>query len=314
MNGRNEVMIQRIRAAPVDSSLRFAVAGDSGAWPDPTAEAIFGQLVRQIAALDPLPVFFANLGDFAGPGTLDRHQRYVELVEPLPIPDLCIVGNHDLDDPDGPATFERFHGPMNFEFAHGHTRFVAIHGQPGIAGEIVVPGVGSPEGTQGPRDEDLAFLDRSLHRAGEPHRVVLMHMPPHLEGHYAPHTDWGFKQREKEFLDLLQTHGVSLVVCAHGLAFDHHVRDGIHFVMSGGGGTGLCSHLSGICTEGAGRPEDRGALFHAVELTIHDRGAVSGRVIQAFADQAVPARFSFGDSAGQEMPTGRARRSPAERP
>jgi len=252
MNGRNEVMVQRIGAAPLDSSLRFAVAGDSGAWPDPTAEAIFGQLVRQIAALDPLPVFFANLGDFAGPGTLDRHERYLELVEPLPIPDLCIVGNHDLDDPDGPETFERVHGAMNFEFGHGHTRFVAVHGQPGIAGEIVVPGVGSPEGIQGPRDEDLTFLDRSLQRADEPHRVVLMHTPPHLDGHYAPHADWGFRQREGEFLDLLRTHNVSLVVCAHGLAFDHHIHDGIHFVMSGGGGTASAR------TDAASAPTARG--------------------------------------------------------
>jgi hypothetical protein len=313
-NGRNEAMVQRIRAAPVDSSLRFAVAGDSGAWPDPTAEAIFGQLVHQVAALEPLPVFFANLGDFAGPGTFDRHERYLELVEALPIPDLCIVGNHDLDDPDAPETFERVHGPMNFEFGHGHTRFVAIHGQPGVAGEIVVPGVGSPEGTQGPRDDDLAFLDRSLQRAAEPNRVVLTHMPPHLDGHYAPHTDWGFKQREQEFLDLLQTHHVNLVVSAHGLAFDHHVHEGIHFVMSGGGGTGLCSHRTGICSEGAGRPEDRGALFHFVELTVHAHGAVSGRVVQAFAGRAAPARISFGDPTGQRMPARQARRAPTEQP
>jgi len=120
-------------------------------------------------------------------------------------------------------------------------------------------------------------------------------MPPHLGGHYAPHPDWGFKRRESEFLDLLRTHQVRLVVCAHGLAFDHHVHQGIHFVMSGGGGSGLCSHRRGVCAEGAGRPEDRGALFHAVELAIDEGGAVSGRVIQAFAAAAAPARFGFGD-------------------
>jgi len=54
-------------------------------------------------------------------------------------------------------------------------------------------------------------------------------------------------------------------------------------VMSGGGGSGLCSHLRGICTAGAGRPEDRGALFHAVELSLAGTGDVSGRVLQAFA-------------------------------
>jgi hypothetical protein len=63
--------------------------------------------------------------------------------------------------------------------------------------------------------------------------------------------------------------------------------------MSGGGGTGLCSHYRGVCTEGDGRPEDRGALFHFVELVVSEAGAVSGRVHQAFAPPGAP-RITFG--------------------
>ena len=118
-------------------------------------------------------------------------------------------------------------------------------------------------------------------------------MPPHLDDHFAPHAVWGFKQREAEFLAVLQRHDVKLVCCAHGLAFDHHVHEGIHFVMSGGGGTGLCSHFNGVCTEGSGRPEDRGSLFHVVEITVRESGAVSGRVIQAFEPSGSAARLSF---------------------
>ncbi len=284
---RNAAMVEGIERTPAAYPVRFAIAGDSGAWPDPTAEAIFGDLVRRISELDPPPVFFANLGDFAGPGTSERHDRYLELVQRLPVPDLCIVGNHDLDDPAGAANFERVHGPANFTFAHGHTRFVALHAAPGIPGRIEV------SGSEGPRDEDLAFLERTLQAADEPNRVVLMHMPPHLRGHFAPHEEWGFREREDEFLAILRAHGVGLVCCAHGLAFDYHVHDGIHFVMSGGGGTGLCSHLHGVCTEGPGRPEDRGALFHAVELAIAKDGRVSGRILQAF-DRAGAADRHFG--------------------
>jgi hypothetical protein len=276
-------MAERIERTPVGYPFRFFVAGDSGAWPDPTADGIFGQLVSQIAALDPPAVFFANLGDFAGPGTIARHEEYIALVSTLPIPDVCVVGNHDLDDQSGPDSFARVHGPMNFEFAYGHTRFIAIHAEPGVPGVVEVPGVDTPEGTEGPRDEDLAFLEGRLAAAVEPHRVVLMHMPPHLDGHLAPHAEWGFKQREREFLAVLRAHDVKLVCCAHGLAFDDHVHDGIRFVMSGGGGTGLCSHFRGVCTEGPGHPEDRGALYHAVEITVSEAGATSVRVLQAFA-------------------------------
>jgi hypothetical protein len=269
-------MARRVEEAPAAAPLRFVVAGDSGAWADPTADAIFSQLVRQVATLDPPPLFFANLGDFAGPGTPERHEHYLSLVEPLTVPDLCVVGNHDLDDPRGADTFERVHGQMNLTFAHGHTRFVVLHAAPGEVGEV------GTDGREGPRDDDLRFLDETLGAAQEPNRVVLMHAPPHLDGHYAPHAEWGFRAREREFLALLREHRVALVCCAHGLAFDTVVRDGTRFVMSGGGGTGLCSHYRGICTQGDGRPEDRGALYHAVELSVTAEGTVSGRVLQAF--------------------------------
>ena len=285
-------MAARIESAPTGETVRFAVAGDSGAWPDATADAIFSALLDQLAELDPAPAFFANLGDFAGPGTIERHERYLRLVDALPFPDVCVIGNHDLDDSGGAAAWAQVHGAVNFTFACGHTRFVALHAEPGVLGQVEVPGDGTPEGTEGPRDEDLAFLDAALAAADEPNRVVLMHMPPHLDGRYAPHADWGFRRPEREFLELVRRHGVALVCCAHGLAFDHVVRDGVHFVMSGGGGTGICSHMGGICTQGDGRPEDRGALFHAVALEISPAGAVSGRVLQAFAGRA--ARITFG--------------------
>jgi hypothetical protein len=288
-------MADRIEAAPVDDVVRFVVAGDSGAWRDPTAKAIFASLVAQVAALDPPPAFFANLGDFAGPGTRERHEAYLRAVEPLAVPDICVVGNHDLDDPAGADTWADVHGPMNLTFGHGHVRFVVLHAEPGVVGEVDVPGVGTPEGCVGPRDDDLAFLSETLAAAAEPHRVVLMHMPPFLDGHYAPHEDWGFRQREADFLDLLRRYGVRLVCCAHGLAFDTVVVDGVRYVMSGGGGSGLCSHYRGICTAGGGRPEDRGALFHAVELSIAADGAISGRVLQAF-DCTGKTRIRFGDA------------------
>ncbi|MDQ3765892.1 MAG: metallophosphoesterase [Actinomycetota bacterium] len=292
--GRNLIMSRAIEAAPVQFPFRFVVAGDSGAWADPTADGIFGQLLSQVQRLDPAPVFFAHLGDFAGPGTIERHDHYLGLVGELQVPNICVVGNHDLDDPGGRQAFGRIHGPMNFDFAYGDTRFVVLHGQAGVDGEVVISA--TAEGVEGPLDEDLDFLSRVLVSAAEPTRIVLMHMPPYLEGHFAPHEDWGFRQREQKFLDFLDEHGVALVCCAHGLAFDTFVHNNVRFVMSGGGGTGLCSHYRGVCAEGDGHPEDRGSLFHAVEITVHESGGIGGRVIQAFDNDN--ARISFGPLPG----------------
>jgi calcineurin-like phosphoesterase family protein len=287
---RNSSMAERIGSAPVRYPFSFVVAGDSGAWPDPTADGIYSQLLRQVARLEPAPVFFANLGDFAGPGTPDRHEHYLRLVDGLPVPDICVVGNHDLDDEGGPDAWSRVHGPMNFDFAYGDTHFVVIDGAPGEVGEVDIR-VDVP--VEGPREEALAFLERSLEAADAPNRMVLTHMPPNLNGHYEPHPEWGFQRREDEFLELLRRHGVGLVCCAHGLAFDHHVHDGIQFVMSGGGGTGLCSNFRGICAEGEGHPADRGSLFHMVQIEIAGDGAVSGKVLQAFEPEPGRARLRF---------------------
>jgi hypothetical protein len=280
---RNLRMAQRIAAAPVHYPFSFVVAGDSGAWADPTADAIYTQLLEQTARLRPAPLFFANLGDFAGPGTRERHEHYLRLVERLPMPNVCIVGNHDLDDPGGPATWAQVHGPANFEFGYGHTRFIAIDAAPSE----------TPDGTDGPDDDALAFLAHSLEAATEPHRVVLMHCPPHFDERFDPHPEWGFTVRKPAFLDLVRRHDVNLVCCAHALLFDHHVDRGTHFVLSGGGGSAICSHLRGVCTPGEGAPEDRGALFHAVEIAITEDGAVSGRVLQAFDPVDGHARLRF---------------------
>src|SRR5215216_5697983 len=96
---RNRLLAERIARTDAQYPFRFVDAGDSGAWPDATADGIFSELLDQIAELDPPPVFFANLGDFAGPGTPERHEDYLRLVADLPFPNLCVVGNHDLDDP-----------------------------------------------------------------------------------------------------------------------------------------------------------------------------------------------------------------------
>jgi hypothetical protein len=282
---RNLRMAELIGAAPVHFPLSFVVVGDTGAWPDPTADAIFSQLLRQIAELDPAPLFLANLGDFAGPGTPARHRDYLELVAPLSLPNVCLIGNHDLESRGATEAWAAVHGPMNFQFAHGNTCFVAIDGASGHAGEL---GDTTPPDTAGPSLESLRFLDETLAATREPYRVVLLHAPPHLDGHYAPQPECGFRQGEPEFLDIIRRHGVKLVCCAHGLGFDHYVRDGIRFVMSGGGGAALYpSYRNAGC--------ERDALFHAVELRLTETAAVQGRVIQAFAPRGSAPPLTFGD-------------------
>jgi hypothetical protein len=155
----------------------FVVAGDSGAWPDPTAEAIYAQLLRQTAELE--PVFFANLGDFAGPATRERHEEYLRRGRGAagagPVRDRQPRPRR----PERPGGVGGVHGPRNFDFAYGHTRFVALDAAPGRVGELAVE---EPGGVAGPREEALAFLAERLEAAEEPHKIVLMHCPPAFDG------------------------------------------------------------------------------------------------------------------------------------
>lgn len=152
-------MAERISKTPGRYPFSFVIVGDSGAWPDPTADAIFAQLLTQIARIRPSPLVFANLGDFAGPGTHQRHAHYLKLVERLPLPNCASVGNHDRDDPSATDAWAEIHGPTNFEFAHGHTRFIAIDAGPGRARGAELE---TAAGTNGPGEETLAFLARAL--------------------------------------------------------------------------------------------------------------------------------------------------------
>jgi hypothetical protein len=185
------------------------------------------------------------------------------------------MGNHDMDDPRGWETFQQIHGPQNFQFVYGHTRFISLNCQPR---------------TNGLRDEDLDYLEESLRGDNHALRIVLMHMPPNLANHYAPHSEWGFTKSEQEFLALIKAYNVRLVCCAHVIAYDYTVHDGTAYVVSGGGGWGLCSHF-GICNEA--KPPQRGSFYHFVDVTIADTGAISGRIVRAFEGTKADPNYGF---------------------
>jgi len=220
---------------------------------------------------------FANLGDFAGPGTRERHERDLSLVDALPFSSICVLGNHDLDGREGWETFECVHNAATFDFAHGNTRFVAVNCQPS---------------TDGPRDEGLDFLDSRFHGDDHPNRVVLMHMPPSFGGRYAPHAEWGVTWNEREFLDLVRRLGVKLVCCAH-VAYDTHVHRGKRYVVFGGGGTALCLYLAGACLGTTGSAPERGSFDHVVEITVDAAGRMAGRVFRAFEEARSDPAYVF---------------------
>ena len=291
---RNAAMIARIEAAPVQYPFRFVILGDTAATPRPEADAVFSGMLGQIQRLDPAPLFLANLGDFSGPGSRDRHEDYLRLVEPVAIPNICLMGNHDRDDPAGWEIFPDVHGNMDYQFAYGHTRFICINSHSCNGGR---PG----DRVDGPRAEDLAYLEKCLREDDHRRRIVLMHQPPDLDNHFAPPVDPGFRHLQREFLALMNEYHVDLVCAAHILIYDCHERDGTGYVTSGGGGWGLYGDFDPPIHV-PDDPPHRGSFFHFVEITVAESGTISGRVIKAGHAAADP-RFSFTRPHGPDRST-----------
>ena len=261
-------MIKRIEKTPLSYPIRFMFTGDSAAGINPVGDAIFSQMLSQVESLEAKPLFFVNIGDFAGPGVPPRHEHYIKMVDDrLTVPNICVIGNHDMDIPMGLDTFRSIHGPENFEFSYGHTRFVAIN-------DSVESG--------GPSERELEFIENALKGDDHKMRVIMMHIPPNFDDHFKPHPEWGFKKNEKEFLELVKKYRVNLVCCAHVVAYDVHVHGGVPYLTSGCGGWGLCSHFGACYNINGGIPPHRGSFYHLVEVSLEESGAISWRLLRAF--------------------------------
>lgn len=280
---RNETMIKRIQSASLKYPFSLVIVGDTAPFPNPECDETFRALIEQMNRLRPKPLFMANLGDFAGPGTVDRHEHYLELVGDLNIPDICAIGNHDRDNPIGWETFENVHGPCNYNFAMGNTLFVALNCHPrnGQRRDRNQP----DDYVNGPTEAELAYLEACLRSDTHPVRFLLMHQPPDFNRRFDGFNGMGFTHLEKEFLQLIRNFRVNIVCCAHVILYDYCEFEGAAFVTSAGGGYATDTVFF--------TPPYRGRFHHFVEITVQESGAISGRVIKlSDGAQSVPG-FDF---------------------
>ena len=276
---RNVKMIKRIESTLVEYPFCFTIAGDTSATvmpPSLAQDQIFCALLSAMEQLNPRPVFFVSLGDFSGPGTLIEHHRYLNIVNRSSLPDLAVIGNHDLDDKTGWDNFHNIYGTENYSFEYGNTSFIVINSH-------CNNGLGQPAG---PRKADLVFLESSLKKTHQPLKIVFMHMPPNFNEHYEPQSDWGFKNYEEDFLKIIKQYGVKLVCCAHVIAYDYYVYEGVAFVTSGGGGWG-------VDTRYRNRPPLRGSFYHFVQVLIDENGCIKGQIYRAYRNLQIKPDLAY---------------------
>jgi len=135
------------------------------------------------------------------------------------LPFFPVPGNHDS--PDGLLDeFIQYSGApaAHYSFDYGSTHFVVADSH---LGEL-------------PKRE-LAWLDADLSATSQPLKIVFLHYPP-----FDPDgSDYILRQGNDEFMALMQKHSVSHVFAGHIHAYAQEMRDGVNYIITGGGGAPL---------------------------------------------------------------------------
>lgn len=196
----------------VSGVFRFAVKGDWGSG-SPDQIAITAQMCKQ-RRLHPFDVVVTTGDNFYHPDGTATDQNFTS-------PEACLTrdkshmwrpswGNHDIR---GPGTRVALGEPRRFyKWSGGSADFFMLN-----SNKI--------------DEEQTRWLDKELGRSTAPVKIVVFHHPAFTDG---PHSPDGLVR--SKWVPIFVRHHVTLVLNGHNHDYEHAVVDGVHYVVSGGGG------------------------------------------------------------------------------
>ncbi len=218
----------RFTTAPEDDrAMSFVIYGDNRTYPQ-----IHAAVVKAIVASP--SDFLIHTGDMVADGSVQpQWTEFFGIERPL-LAERCVfpvIGNHEIALPtsDGAQRYARmFRVPSPsgaaerwYTFRWGSARFFMLDAQDDFA------------------SDELAWLDGALTAANsEPgviHRFAVMHHGPFSSGLHGPNA----AMRLARIPQLFKKHRVDLVISGHDHAYERGERDGLRYVVSGGGGAPL---------------------------------------------------------------------------
>jgi len=242
--GNFERVRKMLPAAGADEPFSFVVVGDTRSL------GTFEALERDMDAEK--PAFAVILGDWVDAGREESHAWFrAESRESLhSCPVFFTPGNHDVDPRLYPLRqYESDYGPRNFSFALGDNLFIFISHLDGRFSN----------------EDSLDFL-RGLERQDigrYRRRFVFMHIPPWI----SPDIKERHTADEAELVRVLREMRADYVVAADFHGYNRTSRDGVEYIITGGGGAKLDTVT--------GRQ-----FHHALELTV-GTDFVSERILLA---------------------------------
>ena len=202
---------------PAPEALTFAVKGDWGLGGD-AQRAITAQMcqARQTAGFD---VVVTTGDNFYEPDGQATERTYVQ-------PERCLTGdadhtwratwgNHDVR---GTSTGSTLGAQQRYyAWSEGGVDFFMLDSNT----------------ADDPRQRE--WLDEELRASDARVKIAVFHHPPFTAGDRHPPDD----RVARAWVPLFEEHGVSLVLTGHQHIYEHHERNGIHYVVTGGGGAEL---------------------------------------------------------------------------
>ena len=205
-------------AAGSDATVRFAVWGDSG-YGGTDQATLYDQIMT--VPFD----FVLHAGDLAyDAGTRSQFQRTVfDVYAPLlrEFAMFPVSGNHEYETEDAAPYLESFVLPENgdreryYSFDWGNVHFVGLD-------------------TERIGARQAQWLDADLMSNRLPWTIVLGHRPPYSSGEHGGDSDF-----IRHFIPVLEKYQVPLVLSGHEHQYERtHVRNGVTYIVTGGGGRG----------------------------------------------------------------------------
>jgi len=255
--------------------LVFAVLGDNY-----SSTPIFRAFLEQFNSTADSLVFLLTTGDHAAGGDSAGYANYLSAIDPLEVPVVSTMGNHEINDSLGWDRFHTFFGSPDFYFDIGNARFIALTNcypgpEPISYGENVyykfLP-------------EQLDWLD-SLLSNWEGFKFVSIHAPPYLEGHWIFATVGGvgsapgrIASLTDRFTDILRDRDVYICFCGHVHTYDRWTADNeqfgdVTYIVTGGGGISIMPVWPYDAPYGGG-------FYHYMVMELFEDGTMYGHIVR----------------------------------
>jgi len=241
-------------ASPRGGEFTFAVLGDNRGSDTGVASADFLELLAEINRTDAR--FVLNSGDLVhgytgkDQGLLRKQwEGYFKAVGTLKVPMFNSPGNHDISsETSGSAElWKEFCGPAYYSFDYGLSRFIALD-------------TSTLDNRIGPEQEK--WLAGQLDGAADLKVFIFFHAPPFpVDGHIGSSLDQFPADRDRLHALFVKNRAkIGAVFCGHEHLYNHRVRDGINYYITGGAGAPIYA------------PRMLGGFYHYMLVTVAKSG------------------------------------------